>query len=165
MSKAVYGRVEQQRTIVLGDMDFRIKAWLRLFFGNARVFPMGAAKKPSDPLTYRPTDDHTRTGFNAATILGVLGHTLEAYHQVCALLDRGAFMRVSDVADAFTLIPLHPCLWAFMLFRWFENSLSVSDTTLFAHIFGDFGTSGMPGTFKVILVDQIAHTATHTYER
>jgi hypothetical protein len=132
---------------------------LRTFFGDARVFPMGAAAKASDPTISRPTDDHTRTGFNAYTVLGILGHSLDAFNQVCALLTRGAFMRVSDVADAFTLIPLHPMIWSFMLFRWFNDASSTADSMLYLHVFGDFGTRGMPGTFKIILVDCIVQMA------
>ena len=142
VSKAVYGRVDKSRTVVIGDFREIGKTLLSTFFGDARLFPMGSAKKKDDPTISRPTDDHTRTGFNAHTVLGILGHSLDAYNQVCTLLTRGAFMRVSDVADAFTLIPMHPMIWAFMLFRWYRDSSSTSDSTLFVHIFGDFGTRG-----------------------
>ena len=42
------------------------------------VFPLGAVPKPHAPDVMRPTSDHTRTGFNAATVLGILGHSLDS---------------------------------------------------------------------------------------
>jgi len=35
-------------------------------FDAAYIFPMGATAKPLEPTKLRPTDDHTRTGLNAA---------------------------------------------------------------------------------------------------
>ena len=61
---------------------------LKEFFGDIFVFPMGAVPKPHDPSVYRPTSDHSRTGLNAATILGILGHSLDAYKQLEYLLHR-----------------------------------------------------------------------------
>ena len=68
-------------------------------------------------------------------------------------------MYVSDVQDAFLLIPLAPWVWFFMLFRWFSDSTSCTDDCLLAHLFADFGSRGMPGTFKVFLVDVVVNMA------
>ena len=69
-------------------------------------------------MVWRPTDDHTRTGLNAHTILGILKHSLNTYKEVEWLLKQGYFMSVGDVEDGFLLLPLHPDIWLFMLFRW-----------------------------------------------
>ncbi len=63
-------------------------------------------------------------------------------------------MRVSDVADAFLLIPLAPWLWPFFFFRWYGEAGGLA-MYLYVHLFGDFGTRGLPGTFKIFLVDVI----------
>ena len=68
-------------------------------------------------------------------------------------------MYVSDVADAFMLIPLAPWLWPFFLFRWFGHDDSSDALYLYCHLFGDFGTKGLPGTFKIFLVDVVIQTA------
>ena len=46
------------------------------------------------------------------------------------------------------LIPIAPWLWPFFLFRFFADDEAKSES-LFLHLFGDFGTRGMPGTFKI----------------
>ena len=66
-------------------------------------------------------------------------------------------MYVSDVADAFLNVPLAPWLWLFMLFRW--KLPAAGEEHLFAHLFGDFGTRGLPGTWKIILVDVVVQMA------
>ncbi len=151
VSNAVRARLGKGKTISLGRADAAL-AELSAEFASLACFPMGAVLKPNqdpatppDQLVYRPTSDHTKTGFNAATVLGILGHSLNTYKEVEWLLKLGYFMRVSDVEDAFMLIPLHPDVWLYMLFRW---SLEGRDQPedLFLHLFGDFGTRGMPGT-------------------
>ena len=67
-------------------------------------------------------------------------------------------MYVSDVEDAFMLIPLAPWLWPFFLFRFFADDTATTES-LFVHLFGDFGTKGMPGTFKIFLVDVVVQMA------
>ena len=49
------------------------------------------------------------------------------------------------------LLPLAPWLWFFMLFRFYLNDDDDQQTTC-VHLFGDFGTSGMPGTFYIFFV-------------
>ena len=78
---------------------------------------MGAVPKPNqDPalppeqLVMRPTSDHTKTGLNALTLLGILAHSLNVYPEVAWLLKQNYFMYVSDVEDAFMIIPLAPWL-------------------------------------------------------
>jgi hypothetical protein len=89
--------------------------------------------------------------------MALVGHSLDTYRQVCWLLKKDYFMYVSDVADAFLNVPLAPFVWLFMLFRW--KLPFHAKEHLFAHVFGDFGTKGMPGTFKIILVDVIVQMA------
>ena len=63
------------------------------------VFPMGAVLKPDQPddtppelLEWRPTDDHTRTGFKAHTVLGILGHSLNTCGQKRAVFRAACHM-------------------------------------------------------------------------
>ena len=65
----------------------------------------------------RPTDDHTRTGLNAATDMSALRHTLDAYADIAWFLRQDYFMRVSDVEAAFPMLPFHPDVW-----KWEKNN-------------------------------------------
>lgn len=153
VSAAVSSRVSRHKTLRLGPWS-DVRESLIGFFGNIFVFPLGAVPKPHAPTVYRPTSDHTRTGLNAATILGILGHSLDAYKQLEFLLSRNAWMTVADVDDAFSYIPLAPWLWAYMIFRWYScEDDEDDDLYAYVNVFADFGTRGAPGTFKVILVD------------
>ena len=158
VSAAVFARVKASKTLCLGlwtDLKGELSVWFKDFF----VFPMGATPKPHQPDVMRPTSDHTRTGLNAATIVGILKHSLDTYNEVAWFLKKDHFMRVSDVADAFLLIPLAPWLWPFFLFRWFGEHEADGALYLYVHLFGDFGTRGLPGTFKIFLVDVIVQMA------
>ena len=112
---AVQKRVLKHKTIHLGRWD-SVKSELFEAFPDLAVFPMGAVLKPNQavapnvPLEYRPTSDHTRTGFNAATVMGILQHSLDSFKQAQHLMSRGAYSYVSDVEDAFLYIPLLPAL-------------------------------------------------------
>jgi len=50
---------------ILSDLVSHRRA-TRQVFDAAYIFPMGATAKPLEPTKLRPTDDHTRTGLNAA---------------------------------------------------------------------------------------------------
>ena len=73
-------------------------------------------------------------------------------------INQDYFMRVSDVEDAFMLIPLHPDVWLYMLFRWSIEGPDAPEQLLM-HLFGDFGTRGMPGTFQLFLVRVVVQMA------
>lgn len=122
------------------------------------VFPLGAVLKKGTDET-RPVSDHTRTGFNAACVMGILGHSLDTFNRVAYLLARGFCMGVGDVQDAFSIIPLAPHIWFFMLFRWFHPGATPTTEGLhaFMNTFGDFGTRGLPGTFKLFFVDVVVN--------
>ena len=159
VSDAIESRVARSKSVLLGPAVEAL-AELRSAFSDLFCFPMGAVAKPHDPTVMRPTSDHTRTGLNAGTVLGILGHSLDTYNKLSHLLSSGAWMTVADVDDAFSYIPLIPWLWPFMLFRWFQcRSKLSSDKSagerlyLYCNLFADFGTRGAPGTFKLILVD------------
>ena len=157
VTKAVMARVARGKTLELGpwhEVKNELDATVEEYF----KFPMGAVAKPTQPSVLRPTDDHTVTGLNGLTILGLLAHTLNTYKEAAWLLKQNYFMYVSDVEDAFLLIPLAPWLWRFFLFSFFRDDAATTETT-FVHLFGDFGTRGMPGTFKIFLVDVVIQMA------
>ena len=164
VSKAVKARLGKGKSVVLGEASTALREFCAEFPSLA-CFPMGAVLKPNqdetiprDQLEWRPTSDHTKTGFNAATVLGILGHSLNTYKEVEWLLKQDYFMRVSDVEDAFMLIPLHPDVWLYMLFRWSIEGPDAPEQLLM-HLFGDFGTRGMPGTFQLFLVRVVVQMA------
>ena len=126
---------------------------------------MGAVPKQLESDELRPTSDHTRTGLNAATDLSFLKHSLNTYNEIAWFLKQDYFLRVSDVEAAFPMLPLHPDLWPFFLFKFFASDSS-NRLHLFAHVCGDFGAAGMPGVFKMFFVDvvvQMARSFCRTY--
>jgi hypothetical protein len=196
VAKAMGKRVQAGKTLDLGPFTDAMAAELRATFPSSFIFPMGAVAKPLQPgqtlADWRPTSDHTRTGFNAATIMEFLRHSLTAYDDIAWFLQLGHFMRVSDVEDAFPNLPLHPDVWPYFLCRFFDLGTSSCGPVprasapgltpgssavpglapgahsatgmspalhLFAHLCGDFGAAGMPGTFKIFYADVIVGMA------
>ena len=151
--KGTMSRVEVGKTHVLARWSESIGRSLRSMFSATAIFPLGAVPKWPEWWKYRQTDDHTRTGVNAATTLGILKHSLDTYQEIATHFLRDHFMRVSDVEGAFTLLPFHPDIWPFMLHR-FELDVPGVEYLLL-HTCGDFGTSGMPGTFKIFFTDVV----------
>ena len=158
ISDAIERRIHAHKTLDLGPARQALRE-LREALSDFFVFPMGAVPKPHDATVFRPISDHTKTGLNAATILGILKHSLDTYNEICWFLKKNYFMYVSDVEDAFLIVPLAPWLWVFFLFRWYRRRRYQRGEHLLAHIFGDFGTSGLPGTFKLLFVDCIVQMA------
>ena len=69
-------------------------------------------------------------------------------------------MTVGDVQDAFLLLPLHPKIWMYMLFRWsLASDAADGSNELFLHLFADFGTRGAPGTFELFMVRVVVQMA------
>ena len=152
VTSAIQSRVQDHKTMVLGHWSAPMAAGLKQVFQASTIFPMGAVEKSSQPGVFRPTDDHTRTGLNHLS--DAMSFSLNAAKEIAEFLKWNHFMRVSDVADAFPLIPLSPDVWPYMLFRWYVPG---KDTRvhLHLHIHGDFGTAGMPGVFKVFFADVV----------
>ena len=144
VSKAITSRLQSQKTIDLGEWSAPLAAELRDCFDHSRIFPMGCVAK-KDTSDMRPTSDHSRTGVNDATIMDFFRHPLTALGDVCWYAQQGHFMAVSDVADAFLTIPLHPDVWQFFMSRF--DASGTGKLHLYMHLFGDFGAAGMPGTF------------------
>ena len=157
VTTAVMKRVEKAKTIDLGAWGDGLARTIRATFRNSYIFPMGAVKKALEDAA-RPTDDHTKTGLNAATDLSFLRHSLTAYEDIAAWLHNDYFMRVSDVSDAFPMLPLHPALWPFFMFRFFADAGATVER-LFMHVCGDFGAAGMPGTFHIFFSEVVVGMA------
>ena len=158
VTRSLSKRVAAGKTVCVGEWSSALLASLRERFKDFFIFPMGAVEKTLEPGEYRPTSDHTRTGLNAATDLGALRHALTAYKDVAAFLHKGYFMYVSDVEAAFPMLPIHPKLWAFFMCRFYADAAH-SSMSLFVHVTGDFGAAGLPGTFKIFLVDVVVQMA------
>ena len=156
VTRATMKRVEAGKTLNLGVWNPTLASAVKATFRASAIFPMGAAPKQGS-TELRPTDDHSRTGVNAATDLTGLRHSLDAYSEIAWFLQLDHFMRVSDVEGAFTILPLHPDVWPFFLFRFFADRSA--ELSLFLHVCGDFGAAGMPGTFKTFFVDVVVQMA------
>ena len=161
MGRATKKRVELGKTLDLGVWSDSLATRIRAYFSSSTIFPLGAVPKALEVNEMRPTSDHTRTGANAATDMSLLRHALNSYHELAWFLKQDYFLRVSDVEVAFPLLPLHPDLWGFFLFRFFSNPSTGSDLTqhLYLHLCGDFGAAGMPGAFKIFFVDVVCGMA------
>ena len=155
VTKAVQARIIDGKTLDLGPWDSMLAEGVRAVYRASAIFPMGATEKPMQPGVYRPTDDHTRTGLNAASDLTNLRHGLTAYDDIARWLKQHFFMRVSDVDNAFPLLPLHPDVMPFFFFRWSIGGA----LRLLVHTCGDFGAAGMPGTFKIFFADVVVGMA------
>ena len=125
VAAAIAKRVNGGKTLSLGPMTEGLAHAVRSTFTASCIFPLGAAAKAllpgqtPDQLEWRPTSDHTRTGLNAATDMTGLRFALTALEEISWFFSTDHFMRVSDVADAFLNLPLHPDVWPFFFFRFF----------------------------------------------
>ena len=141
---AIAGRVASGRTIKLGVFTHR--EFVNLPVTQAIIFPLGAVPKPHEPNVFRPFGDHTKSRLNEAA--RPWKHSLDALNELKRKLSRGRYMRMSDIDGAFTLLPLVPWLWPFMLFLWYDIDLPLdrqpTADTLYVHVFADFGTVGCP---------------------
>ena len=157
VTAAVVDRVSKGKTLDLGVATAGAMSALKGLYRATACFPMGGAPKWPEWWKVRPTDDHTRTGLNAASDLSQLRHKLTAYEDIASWLRQDYFMRVSDVADAYPLLPLSPTIWPFLFFRFFVDD--TEDMHLLLHITGDFGAAGMPGVFKIFFTDVVVGMA------
>ena len=66
VTEATEARVAAGKTLHLGAVGPDTLSLMRQVFDAAYIFPMGATAKLLEPTKLRPTDDHTRTGLNAA---------------------------------------------------------------------------------------------------
>ena len=158
VTKANNKRVGAFKTLALGVWSASLGSLVRATFGATAIAPLNAVPKPMERDEVRPCTDHTRTGFNAATSLEFLGHSLDTYNEVARFLKNDYFMHVSDVDAAFPMLPFHWSLWPFLMFRFFASD-DTDVMTLYMHVCGDFGTRGMPGVFKIFFSDVVANMA------
>ena len=158
VSTAIQKRVDAGKTLALGAWDGAMRSRLKDLYTDCIKFPLGAVPKALEPGVFRPFSDHTKTGLNASTCMDMLRHALTTYRDIAEYLKRGYFMRVTDVDNAFPMLPIHPDLWRFFLFSFWASDTDEHET-LFMHLTGDFGTRGMPGTFKIFFVDVVVQMA------
>ena len=158
VTKANNKRVGSFKTLALGVWSASLGSLVRATFGATAIAPLNAVPKPMETDEVRPCTDHTRTGFNAATSLDFLGHSLDTYNEVARFLKSDYFMHVSDVDAAFPMLPFHWSLWPFLMFRFFASD-DTEAMTLYMHVCGDFGTRGMPGVFKIFFSDVVVNMA------
>ena len=158
VTRATMKRVQAGKTIQLGTWTNTLADGVKSLYQASAIFPMGAVAKALEPDEVRPTSDHSATGLNSATDLVGLRHSLNAYTEIAWFLEQDYCMRMSDVEAAFPMLPLHPDVWPFFLFKFFPDPSS-TEMSLFANLFGDFGAAGMPGTFKIFFVDVVVQMA------
>ena len=158
VARATRARVAGGKTLCLGAWTPELYAALRLRYPAFRVFPMGAVPKPLEPSEARPISDHSRSGLNDLTDVAWFKHALDACSEVAQWLQRGYVMAVTDVEGAFPMLPLHPSLWPFFFFRFFESD-ATDVLSLYVHLTGDFGAAGLPGTFKIFFADVLVPMA------
>ena len=150
VTDALRKRVADGKTLKLGRFDGRARD---LPGDTGRVVANGAVPKKLEPDKVRPYSDHTKSLFNAACDLSRVQHTLDTYQEISDELKPGYFMRVEDVDGAFPCLPIHPTTWKYMYVWWYDLDRPLEEqsgpNTLYVHVFGDFGTSPMPGIWDV----------------
>lgn len=159
VSSSLHARLEARKSYSLFPLDSgSVRASLSSFLPAWCVFPLGAVPKPSEPGAFRPISDHSRTGFNDASEVEHLRHSLATVPAIARLLRAAFHMAVDDVDAAFPLLPLSPVLWPFFIFAW-PLPGSPDEVWLHWHVCGDFGAKGLPGTFKVFFSDVVVGIA------
>ena len=158
VTRAISKRVSAGKTLVLGLWSNSLAASLGKQFTNYFIFPLGGVPKSLEIGVIRPTSDHTRTGLNALSDLTDLRHSLDTYNEIALRLLKGYFMHVSDVADAFPMLPMAPWLWPFYMFKFYLDDSS-THLSLMVQLFADFGGAGWPGEFKIFFADVIVGMA------
>ena len=162
VTEATESRVAVGKTMHLGAVVSDTLTTLKRVFPAAYIFPMGATAKPLEPTKLRPTDDHTRTGLNAACDMTgppSLSYSLDAYAEMGRRFLPGFAAHVTDVEAAFPMLPFAPWVWPFMFHRFYPGEGDPRSLHLYCHVTGDFGTRGMPGAFKIFLVDVVMNMA------
>ena len=122
--QAIMKRVDRGKTFSLGVWSSQLAGQLRDTFTNTFIAPLGAVEKALEKGVYRPTTDHSRTGLNANTDLSFLRHSLQTYDEIAYFLQTDYFMRMSDVEDAFPMLPLHPDVWPYFMYRFYLDDTS-----------------------------------------
>ena len=162
VTEATEARVSAGKTLHLGAVRPDTLSLIRQVFDAAYIFPMGATAKPLEPTKLRPTDDHTRTGLNAACDMTgppTLSYSLDAYAEMGRRFLPGYAAHVTDVEAAFPMLPFAPWVWPFMFHRFYSSEGDPRELHLYCHLTGDFGTRGMPGVFKIFFVDVVLNMA------
>ena len=161
VTDATRARVDAGKTVKMCRLE--ADTLRQLPWRHWRKFPVGAVPKALEPGKMRPFSDHSRTGLNECTEMGPFRHSLRTYQEIAEYLRYGYSMRVGDVDAAFPLLPVAPSLWPYFLFTWFDvhaddgaaSLEGAAPECLYVHIAGDFGTAGMPGTWKIFFSDAV----------
>ena len=147
---AIRARVDAGRTLILGTFERRELEDLPV--ASASIFPLLAIPKPHEPGVWRPLGDHTKSQLNTFSRPGKF--SLKVLEWIVRKLSRGMYMRVTDIDGAFTLMGLHPDLWPFFLFLWFDVRLPRAEqhrqNILYVHVFSDFGSAGAPEEWGIL---------------
>jgi hypothetical protein len=148
VTDALRKRVRSGKTLKLGAWSHKHDTFPTAKGCNV---PNGAVAKKLEKDVVRPVSDHTKTAFNKAADADSVKHSLNTYNEIAEALEPGYFMRVEDVDGAFPVIPLAPRLWKYMYVHWYDVDRPLDEqsgpNTLYVHVFGDFGTSPLPGVW------------------
>ena len=152
VTEALLKRVKDGKTLKLGAWSGDVAS---LPTSDGCVVPQGAVPKKLEPDKIRPVSDHTKTLFNSAVDLNKVRHTLNTYEEISEALMPGYYMRVEDVDGAFPILPLSPRVWKYMYVHWYDVDKPLEEqqapNTLYVHVFGDFGTSTLPGIWDLFV--------------
>ena len=166
VSKNIFDRLANQKSYSLFPFDpATFRGDLSSFLPSWCVFPLGAVPKASEPGSFRPISDHSRTGFNDASNDEHLRYSLRSAAEIARYLDDAFHMAVHDVDAAFPLLPLSPVLWPYFLFVWRappsggHAGAEGGEWWLHWNVCGDFGAKGLPGTFKIFFTDVLVGMA------
>jgi len=159
VTKAIQKRVSKGKTVDLGV--WTSNGSHSIPFEDYTIFPMGAVAKYLDGVKLdevRCTSDHTASGTNPATNMAFLRHHVHSYAELAMNFLKGFWLRVTDVDGAFPSLPLAVHIWPYFMFRFFPSDGS-DFQHLYVHVCGDFGARGLPGTFKIFMVDVVCQMA------
>ena len=154
VDKALCKRLAAGKTLHLGRI---VKGWRSRVTAavgpSFKCFSLGAVlKKAEIEIAARPISDHTASGLNDAVFIAWLAYSCRSHTAFKRMFKPGFWAAISDIADAFLILPLKPSLWKYFMFRWYGQTEDTKhEMHLYVHLFADFGCAGVPAIFDVFM--------------
>lgn len=152
VDKALCKRLAAGKTMHLGKL---VKGWrshvVSAVGPTFKCFSLGAVLKKLE-IAARPISDHTASGLNDAVNIAWLAYSCRSHAAFKRMFKPGFWAAISDIADAFLILPLKPTLWKYFMFRWYgQTEETKHEMHLYVHLFADFGCAGVPAIFDVFM--------------